>query len=187
MHSDDIINTAEAAKLAGKSPATIRRWAGKGLIPSTKGPPPARGGVSPLMFRRGDVLGFLAESPIPSEPDLSQSVIEKSEPSNTVADLHLVEMEAAELRGKLAESEVRVEVARVTAEFEGSQAALATALMNLAEIKEDRKALREVVAAQRAELIALRSRMSRTWIDVVLGRDARTPALLSGPSTEETS
>ena len=55
---DELLLTSEAARAAGKSAATIRRWLRSGLLPAMK----TRGGVH--LIRRADVLRVTGEESV---------------------------------------------------------------------------------------------------------------------------
>lgn len=56
----DLITTAEAGELLGKSVATINRWADDGVLPHARKLSGLRGA---RLFRRSDVLALLAVKP----------------------------------------------------------------------------------------------------------------------------
>lgn len=70
-----LLSVAEAAEVAGRSPATIRRWVRDGRLSCVAGVETGRGGVTAMLIRRMD-LDIALQSPSLGDP-CYQSQIER--------------------------------------------------------------------------------------------------------------
>lgn len=179
----DLIDVAEAARVAERSDATIRRWMRDGLLARHEGPTPEHGGSAPVLVDRNELLTYLASSgqqPRVSREDPGVTLEGSARGNMNVAPPSSVELELVELRARLATAElegrlntqlaeVRGELAAARAELEAVRRQVNQLDHELVDARRDRDDWRDRHDAREAELSALRSSGGGSWWRRLLG------------------
>jgi len=120
VNADELVPLAEAARLVGRSPSTVRRWCRDGLVSRVAGPPPPRGGSPVTLVSLAEVRAAAAAvSPSGATPAAGPPVVADAVEVTRLRG----EVALAELRGALEAERARadalaVERARLVAELE---------------------------------------------------------------------
>lgn len=167
IEPEDLIGLAEAATVAERTSATVRRWVRSGALTRYEGAPASHGGSPVVLVSREELLGYLAEtsqkprtqakpSPIQAPPVTQVSTGETAQPSDLII---------ADLRAQLALAGMRAELAKTAAALEAERTTVSRLQNDLAQMKTD-------LAEARDELTASESR-ARALADQLRQADVR--------------
>lgn len=191
---DDLITTAEAAKIAERSERTIRRWTQPEVSKLDRwlGEPAVTGGAAPVLVSKRELMTLLAVSgqeprsggrPNPqavSRDTADTSTDTGSSDKGTAPADTTVDIRVAVLEERLQAAELRTQLAAVTADRDGLARQvedLRTQLEDLrrrsdnahAELRSDLADERDRSRALEAELTALRQVQGVPWWRKLLG------------------
>ena len=178
MHHDELLTLADAARVAERSEATLRRWIRAGDLPSTTGPAPEGGGRAPALVRAGDLFGFLARSgqqprsvavvhADTGRSDTPPAIVHGDGARDEVAALTLalersrMETERARMEGQLEAARVELAALRERVDLVEGERSRLEALLD--EARRDRDDWRARSDAAAVELRAERERTGRPW------------------------
>jgi len=125
---EDLIGLAEAAAMAERSTATIRRWVRLKTLTRYEGPPARHGGSSVVLVSRAELLSYLVEAgqqPRQSQPQPQPSVhpeqLVQGSTDERSADVIIVE-----LRARIAAEQAKTELATLMLKLEHAEQELHT-------------------------------------------------------------
>jgi hypothetical protein len=202
---DDLVSLDVAAKMAQRSPRTIRRWTSVGHLTRYDGPTPPGGGSALALVSTSELLGYLATSEQQPRHDADGERAGQGEDTRTEtrvdvpamqADTHPDAARIARLEAAVEVATLRGRVDTLTAErnalrdqVENLEAMhgreVATLRDALDTAREDGAAWRARAVAVEAELRQLRQERGLPWWRRLLGGPAPEPPELPGWTVEQ--
>ena len=149
----DLVTLADAARMSGRSVATLRRWLRDGSLTRYEGDTPDRGGSAPALVSSSELRGHLASGVAP--------VASPGRPPAAAAVVSSDAVRIAELEGRAAVVEAQlVAERRRVADLERERDRLALDLADARTTRDDWQARHDAV---RSELDAERQRSRTAW------------------------
>ena len=174
MEGKQLLTIAEAARMAERSPTTIRRWVADGRLTRREGAPPARGGKRPTRVFATELHSLLiVEGAQPRDTAKAHGAPLRDVPrTHTVQQDDNTASEIERLRRELALSEVRELRIRLEAsqtEVEGLHRRTRELELLVADTRQERDDWRDRHDAREAELRVLQGDKGLPWWRKLIG------------------